>query len=121
MKMHNNTDIVSKALDASWLRGEVISNNIANVDTPGFKRNDVIFESYLEHALGSSRKVSEEELNRLSPSIFNDKTNLSYRIDGNNVNIDTEMAYLAQNQLKYNTLIAQVNYNFSRLKTVLSR
>lgn len=121
MKMHNNSDIIAKALDASWLRSEIINNNIANNDTPGYKRKDVLFESYLEQALGSTGKISEKRLNNLSPTIFNDNTNLSYRIDGNNVNVDTEMAYLVQNQIKYNTLVSQVNYNFNRLKMVLGR
>lgn len=121
MKMHNNTDILGKALDASWLRSEVISNNLANVDTPHYKRKDVVFESYLERALQNSGKVSTKRLERVLPKVIEDNANLSYRMDGNNVDVDTEMAYLAQNQIKYNTLISQVNYNFSRLKTVLER
>lgn len=119
--MHNNTDILAKALDASWVKNQVISNNIANVDTPNYKRKDVVFESYLERALQNSGKISTERLDKIIPKVIEDNTNLSYRMDGNNVDIDTEMSYLAQNQLKYNTLISQVNYNFSRLKTALER
>ncbi|PKM49892.1 MAG: flagellar basal body rod protein FlgB [Firmicutes bacterium HGW-Firmicutes-7] len=119
--MHNNTNVLAKALDASWLKSEAISNNIANVDTPGYKRSDVVFESYLQQALDSKGRIKQGSLSRVSPKVIKDNTNLSYRIDGNNVDIDTEMAYMAQNQIKYNTLISQVNYNFNRLKMVLDR
>ncbi len=121
MRMHYNTDILAKALDASWLKGEAISNNIANVDTPGYKRKDVAFESYLEGALRSTHKITDDAISRLQPTVFEDHSSLSYRIDGNNVDIDTEMGYLAQNQIKYSTLISQVNYNFNRLKMVMER
>lgn len=121
MNMHNNTDILSKALDASWLRSETISNNIANVDTPNYKRKEVVFEAYLERALQNSGKVNTERLEKVFPKVIEDNRNLSYRMDGNNVDIDTEMSYLAQNQIKYNTLVSQVNYNFNRLKMVLER
>jgi flagellar basal-body rod protein FlgB len=115
--MYGNTDILSKALEASWTRNEVISNNIANVDTPNFKRSDVAFESLLEQALASN---SSESVSNIEPQIVVDNSSLSYRLDGNNVDIDTEMAYLAENQLKYNALISQVNYSFERLKMVMN-
>jgi flagellar basal-body rod protein FlgB len=50
----NNTNILEKTLDATWKRNEVISNNIANVDTPQFKRSNVSFEDELNKALDSS-------------------------------------------------------------------
>jgi flagellar basal-body rod protein FlgB len=121
MRMHNNTDVLSKALDASSLKGEAITNNIANVDTPGYRRKDVVFESYLQQAIDSHGKIKPDSLSRVFPKVIEVNTNLDYRIDGNNVDIDTEMGYLAQNQIKYNTLISQVNYNFNRLKMVLDR
>ena len=63
--------VLDKAADASWLRNEAISNNISNADTPGYKRQDVAFESVLKTALGSSRyettdaKVADIRSNRL--------------------------------------------------------
>ena len=44
---YNFINVLGKAADASWLRNNIISNNIANNDTPGYKRKDVQFESYL--------------------------------------------------------------------------
>ena len=48
-------NVLDKAADASWLRNVAIGNNISNVDTPGYKREDVAFESELKKALGRSR------------------------------------------------------------------
>lgn len=117
--------VLDKAADASWLRNQAISNNIANVDTPGYKRQDVAFESELQKALGSSRyettdaKVAAVKTSRLSPRIFTDYANYSYRLDGNNVDIENENVMLAENQLKYQGLMTSINQEFSNLQAVM--
>ncbi|MCH5338793.1 MAG: flagellar basal body rod protein FlgB [Acetatifactor sp.] len=117
--------VLDKAADASWLRNEAISNNIANVDTPGYKRQDVAFESVLKKALGMNRyksmdeKVADLKTNRLRVRTFTDYSNFSYRIDGNNVDIDNESSMLAENQLKYQGLITAINHEFTNLQTVM--
>lgn len=117
--MFNHTDLMGLALDATWKRNQVINENIANIDTPGYKRKDVSFESYLEKALNSNDPKAVEKLNRVQPSVYTENQHLNYRKDGNNVDVDTEMVYLAENQVRYNTMISQVNYNFNRLKAVI--
>ncbi len=117
--MFNHTDMLGLALDATWKRNQTISENIANVDTPGYKRKDVSFESYFQRALKANDAEDISELKHLEPKVYTDNSGLSYRKDGNNVDVDTEMVYLAENQLRYNTLISQVNYNFERLKAVI--
>ncbi|QUH31433.1 flagellar basal body rod protein FlgB [Vallitalea guaymasensis] len=119
--MYNGINILGKSLDASLMRHNVISENIANEDTPGYKRKDVKFEGLLQEALLSNNKLSDIDTNALTPQVVVDKANLSYRLDGNNVNIDTEMTELTKNQIKFNVLVDQVSNNFSRIKTVLSR
>lgn len=121
----NYINVMDKTLDAAWTRNEVISNNLANVDTPGYKRQDVSFEDELRHALGSTRyqtvdaKVAGLKINRLNLRTYTDYSSLSYRTDRNNVDIDTENVLLASNQLKYNALMASVNQEFSNLKMVM--
>lgn len=119
----NYINVLNKAADASWVRNEVISNNIANVDTPGYKRKDVQFESYLRSALlgdnSLDKRVSNVNLNSIKPSVYTDNAGLSYRLDGNNVDIDTETANLAENQVRYYALIDSMTQEFGRLKTVL--
>ena len=66
-------NVLGKAADASFVRNEVIANNIANADTPGYKREDVDFESALQKALGSSRytsmdkKIGDLKMGQLEP------------------------------------------------------
>ena len=124
--IYNYINVLDKAADAANSRNEIISNNIANVDTPNYKRKDVTFERYLEQAMigGDSLDERVDEINThlsdFGGMIYTDHSILSYRLDGNNVDIDTENAYLAENQIRYNTLISQIGQEFSRYKTVLS-
>ena len=121
----NFINVLDKAADASWKRNEVITNNLANVSTPGYKRKDIQFESYLMSALlgdGSlDKRVAQAKLNTLDATVYTDRADLSYRLDGNNVDIDTESAALAQNQIRYYTLLDSMTQEFNRIKTVLAR
>lgn len=118
-------NVLDKAADASWLRNDAISNNIANADTPGYKRQDVNFETQLAKALRSSRytsmdsKVTNVKMNRLNPITYTDYAGYSYRIDGNNVDPDTEGVYLAKNQVVYQGLTQSINQEFQNLQTVM--
>lgn len=117
--------VLDRAADASWTRNEVISNNLANIDTPGYKRQDVDFESVLREALGMNRcedmdhKVAGLRHKDLSARIYTDHSNFSYRIDGNNVDVDNENAMLAENQLRYQGLITCINQEFTNLRTAM--
>ena len=118
-------NVLDRAADAAWQRNEAISNNIANVDTPGYKRQDVAFESVLQQALGNNRYESMDDkeanvnLSRLRGRAYVDYANYSYRLDGNNVDIENENVMLAENQLKYQGLISSINQEFTNLKTVM--
>lgn len=118
-------NVLDKAADASALRNEIISNNIANNDTPGYKRQDVSFEKELDRALGYSRyetmdaKVANVKSGDLDARVYTDAAGYSYRLDGNNVDMDTENAYLAENQIKYNALIESLSVEFKNLQTVM--
>ena len=118
-------NVLDRAADAAWQRNEAISNNIANVDTPGYKRQDVAFESVLQQALGNNRyesmddKVANVDLSRLRGRAYLDYANYSYRLDGNNVDIENENVMLAENQLKYQGLISSINQEFTNLQNVM--
>lgn len=121
----NYVNVLDKALDAAWLRNEVLANNIANVSTPNYKRQDVAFEETLRRAMSDSRYISTDSkvaglnMRALTPTTYTDDSRLSYRLDGNNVDMDTEAARLASNQIKYNALIDGVNEEFARLSMVM--
>lgn len=122
-------NVLDKAADGAWLRNEAIANNIANVDTPGYKRQDVSFEAELKHALKANKYVSLDEkvkdlnsdgrLSHVNPRTYTDYAGYSYRLDGNNVDIDNENVELASNQIKYNALTQSIDQEFKNLKTVI--
>lgn len=119
---YNYVNVLDKALDAGWTRNSVLANNIANVDTPGYKRQDVQFEEYLLNEVGYTDDLDSDvagaDLDGLAATTYTDYATTSYRIDGNNVDIDTENAELAKNQIKYYTMLDSVSQEFSRLKQV---
>mgnify|MGYP001054496387 CR=1 FL=1 len=118
-------NVLNKAANAAWKRNEVIDNNLANVDTPDFKRSDVTFETYLAKELTGrdtlSKKVRNLDLSKLGATTYLDHSTLDYRKDGNNVDVDTEEAYLADNQIKFYALLDSMTQEFSRIRSVLQR
>ena len=80
---YNYINILNKAAEASWTKNEIIANNIANVDTPDYKRKDLNFESLLAEALTDTstknmdKKVSQINLNSLNPNIYTEYSTLS--------------------------------------------
>lgn len=130
----NTLDILSRAMDASSLRHTVISDNIANVDTPGFKRSDVTFENELQRILNESppRLNAKQTASRhleFQPSYRME--NLRGRImtevdtfsrnDENNVDVEVEMANLAKNTMYYQALSQRVRGKFTLLNNVVQR
>jgi flagellar basal-body rod protein FlgB len=122
----NNIDFLSRALDGSWMRNTAISNNIANVNTPGYKKEVVDFETVLKNQMGLSDQIAmaKTDPNHMSaPGMesfdIEKVTDTSYRVDGSNVDVDVENAELAKNTVYYNALVNEVNGQFSRIKTAL--
>ena len=122
----NYVNVLDKAADASWTRKSVIDNNIANVDTPGYKRQEVDFESVLKRELGDYKyeslnsKINNVNLSNLHADTYTDYANYSYRMDGNNVDIDVEETELASEQIKYEALTSSIRSEFARMKAVIS-
>ena len=124
--IYNYVNILDKAADAANLRNELLTNNIANVSTPNYKRKDLDFESVLQGELSGEKNLSKavkkanQNLETLDAQVYTDNASLSYRLDGNNVDINTEEARLAENQIKYQALVDLMNQEFARYNTVLS-
>ena len=123
--IYNYVNILDKAADAANLRNQLITNNIANASTPNYKRKDINFESILQAELSGEKTLQQAvknanyDLSILDPEVYTDNSSLSYRLDGNNVDIATEEAYLAENTLRYDTLVDLMNQEYSRYDTVL--
>lgn len=123
--LYQYINVLGKAADASWTRMEAINHNIANVSTPNYKRKDVAFEALLSKELGEHESIATQvehvDVNRLKASVYTDTSELSYRMDGNNVDIDVEAANQAETQIKYNALIDSITAEFSRIRAVLNK
>ena len=91
----------------------------------GYKRKDLNFEGVLSQELGRckhqslDKKISELDTSKLTANVYTDHSNYSYRMDGNNVDIDTENVELASEQIKYEALTSSISSQFSRMKSVL--
>ena len=121
--------LYKKELDAAALRQRVIANNIANVNTPRFKKSTVVFESLLKEALGrepAGLLVSQPghlgaapPLAEVTPAVQKVETTFM-RTDGNNVDIDEEMVNLAANGLLYQAAARQLGDRYSLLSYVIT-
>lgn len=121
----NYINVLDKAADTSWTRESLIANNLANVNTPNYKRQDINFQSALKTELGKfkytslDKKIENVDLRRLNPAVYTDSASYSYRLDGNNVDVDTEQVELATEQIKYQALTKSISSEFERLRTVI--
>lgn len=126
-KSFDRINILNKALDGAWLKNSAIANNIANVNTPGYKRQTVQFEDLLRSELGKSKTIKMTKTNAMhmdpnhtgAPRVQT-ITDSSYRADASNVDIDVENAEMAKNTIYYNALIDRVNGSYNRIKQALS-
>ena len=115
-------NILDKAADASWMREKTIAHNIANVDTPGYKRRDIEVDTTLKQAIEKTKAnnlhgaVTNLDVASLQPKVFTDYAGYSYRLDGNNVDVDTENVELASEQIKYQALTESISSEFARFK-----
>ncbi len=111
------------ALDGTAARHAAIANNLANVNTPGFKRSDVPFEQCLaqyvqgrsDSQIGNVSQIGES----FTPPVVADTVTVG-RADGNNVDVERETALMAENTLRYETLGLYVSRFFNGLKTVIN-
>jgi len=93
--------VVQQAMQGSSLAQQVLSNNLANADTPGFKRSDVNFESALASAVSASDPEAAVENVAFAPQT---DTTTAMQADGNNVDLEREMSGLTSNAVEYETL-----------------
>ncbi|HBV85986.1 flagellar basal body rod protein FlgB [Desulfosporosinus sp.] len=119
--------VLEKGLNASSLRQKVLADNVANVDTPGFKRSDVNFQLALDAALGSSgsalplKTTVDKHLSGETgtQTIVQTDLSTSLRNDANNVDIDREMANVAENGIYYNSLTRTISSQLGLLRMVI--
>jgi flagellar basal-body rod protein FlgB len=125
--------ILEKSLNAAAMQQQMISNNISNVDTPGYKRSEVVFQSKLDAIISGKDKdilplmvtnvnhiplTEDTTLDKLEPQVVTN-TETSLRTDGNNVDIDSEMSQMAENTAYYSALAQLTTDKLSLLQTAI--
>ncbi len=101
---------MSSALDGLALRQRVIADNVANIQTPGYRAGRVSFEAALARAVGDgSGAVTASRSQSLDPT----------RLDGNNVNLDTETLTNIETNLRYELATRAMDGTFSKLRTAM--
>jgi flagellar basal-body rod protein FlgB len=93
-------------------RQQIITTNIANVDTPGYHAKDIEFQTAMQQAMGGGSRV------RLEP-VSTNVEDLPERPDGNNVNIDRESMLLGETQLQYQMGVQLIKSEFHRLLSAI--
>lgn len=126
----DNIILLQKAMDTASLRQRTISNNIANINTAGYKVERVVFEDKLKEAVSASElqlaRTNEKHIvaaggtvDMIEPTVQK-RTDTSVKENGNNVDIDLEMSEKSVNELYYSALTRQMNGEFSLLNYVIN-
>ena len=118
--MFHFTNILGTAMHGATVRGAVLTNNIANVDTPGFKRSVVTFEDQLSAAVNDFRQTGRLDLRSITPRSFVEFDHLNYRWDQNNVDIELEMAELYANNMRFNVMSSGIMSHYRIINMVIN-
>lgn len=124
------TFLLNKSMDAAALKNTVIADNISNVNTPNFKKGEVVFQEKLNSLLNNQRDNIDLAVTHKRHIIIKSKQDLeaeirqnddwSFRNDGNNVDIDVESTKLAQNKIEYDVLSQSINNELKLLRLAIS-
>ena len=128
-----NFNYLPRALTAATIRQEVIANNVANVNTPNYRKSVVEFEDLLAREIYGEESDGKLKMFRThdkhlphkplnfhaEPTIVEDNTTIM-RTDDNNVDIDIEMAALSKNQIYYNAIVTELSGHVSRMKNAIT-
>ncbi len=118
-RMYSINSVLEKGLQASVIKNNIIQDNIANADTPDYQRKSVIFESKLAKEMEASKKSGVIDVRKIVPTV--ESSPPRYRLDGNGVDINTEMVELYKNAVRYDMLISSVSNNIKKINLVLNK
>ncbi len=127
--LYTRIDFLRKGLEGLWTRNQVISDNVANVDTNGYKAKNVNFEQVFKRYLDKEesdiyrgKEYEDYKNNFLNESRFSiyDRKGLPVKANENNVDVDIEMTYLAENTMKYNLVKESMDLQINLLKDVIN-
>ncbi|MFT9371970.1 flagellar basal body rod protein FlgB [Liquorilactobacillus hordei] len=115
------SNLLKNSLDASALRSETISSNIANVNTSDYKAKRVEFENQLSSALGlTTTNKNHIGIGSANQARVTTDNTTSVDKNGNNVDLDIEMVNQSTNELYYSSVVSQLNGRYQMLNYVLN-
>jgi flagellar basal-body rod protein FlgB len=117
--MSNSVDIVKlleAGIKAEGLRQKTIASNMANIETPGYKRLDVNFEELLAKAMRSS---DAEEIQDIEPEVYQPR-NTPTRSNGNDVNLEAEIGEMVKNSLRHTTYVRLLQKKLAQMETAVA-
>jgi flagellar basal-body rod protein FlgB len=115
-KTNNIIDLLEAGIRAEGIRQKAIANNIANLQTSGYRRFDVKFEELLAKALKSSGSV---ELSEIEPQIYQPKQT-PVKSNGNDVNLEAEVGEMVKNTLRYKAYIRLLNRKYRKIELAIN-
>lgn len=117
-----NYQLASKLLDASVMRHEAIATNVANAETPGFRRIDIAsdFTRALRSQFTGSRPPSASDVASLTPHLAEDPNVRTVRPDGNSVEIETELMAMSRNRVDHEFLTEIVTGHIKQLRAAIT-
>ena len=114
-----NYVVMKKMLDAAHRKHQALAGNLANVETPGYKRQD-INTSFATQLQKAAKMDDIRAIEKLDPTLATDFHSPAVRADGNNVQIDKEMMELTKNATEYRFLAQYASTSMKRLKTAIT-
>lgn len=114
---NNNYEAAKRLLDATHMRHEAIASNLANVETPGYKRVDISSDFTKEfNTLLKAGEVAKSP----APVVREDATATSTRLDGNNVEVERELLHMSSNTLQFDVLSEFVSGSLKQLRLAIT-
>ena len=114
-----NYVLAKKLLDVSHARHEAISGNLANAETPGYKRVDIKTD-FAEELKRLAKSNDIESISALRATLETDLNSPSVRPDGNNVQLDSELMKMNKNAMQYEFLTQYTANSLKRIKTAIT-
>ncbi len=119
-RLFTQNRILETAMQATQYKNQVLLNNMANIDTPNYKSKSVEFERVLANAIDETKRTGIDHMNSVIPNIKVTTKPNSTTIDGNSIDIETEMIEFYKNSTKYDFIVNSVLSNSNRTNTVYS-
>jgi flagellar basal-body rod protein FlgB len=116
LKTGNVTDLLTAGIEAESLRQKAIANNIANLETPGYRRIDVKFEELLAKALESSSEL--KDISEIEPQVYQPKQT-PVKANGNDVSFEAEVGEMVKNTLRHKAYIRLLGKELKQIELAI--